>query len=97
MCTGDESQTTKKFEDPPGKWMFFFFPPNSHLIEEPPREAGCSDNHCPSTQSASDCGTMRKIAKPAVLFSAQFSPKVTVILRFLRFMELTIGYFQSEF
>lgn len=53
----------------------FFFPPNSHLIEKPPGEASCSDTHCPSTQSASDCGTMRKIAKPAVLFSAQFSPQ----------------------
>lgn len=96
MSTGDESRTTKNFEDPPGKWMLFF-PPNSHLIEKPPGEAGCSDTHCLSTQSASDCGTMRKIAKPAVLFSAQFPPKVTVILRLLRFMELAIGYFQSEF
>lgn len=76
-CLLDESRTTKNFENPPGKLMcfFFFLPPNSHLIENSPGEAGCSDTHCPSTQSASDCGTMRKIAKPAVLFSAQFSPQ----------------------
>lgn len=50
------------------------FFPNGHLIEEPPGEAGCSDPHCLSTQCAPDCGTMRKIAKSAILFSAQFFP-----------------------
>lgn len=49
--------------------------PNGHLIEEPPGGAGCADTLCLSTQYACDCGTMRKIAKSAILFSAQFFPR----------------------
>lgn len=96
VSTGDESRTTKNFEDPPGKWIFFFLQIVTWLRSHQEKRAVLTPTaHLHSLPLIVE--QWEKLLNLQFYSVHNFPPKVTVILRLLRFMELTIGYFQSEF
>lgn len=97
-CLLDESRTTKNFENPPGKLMFFFF-----CLQIVTWLRSHQEKRAVLTPTAHLHSLPLIVEQWEKLLNLQFysvhnfPPKVTVILQLLRFMELAIGYFQSEF